>query len=82
MVYLDFHREAQMPRYFFDVHGQSVFRDVEGEEFRDVEAARDHAAYIAEQLRNRPSDEQGVTHSEVIVRDDRGEVFRLKLTTH
>ena len=27
-------------------------------------------------------DEQGVTHSEIIVRDDMGEVFRLKLTTH
>jgi hypothetical protein len=71
-----------MPRYFFDVLGQPVFRDAEGEEFRNLEAARDHAIYIAEQLRSRPSDEQGVTHSEVIVRDDGGEIFRLKLTTH
>ena len=71
-----------MPRYFFDVHGHPVFRDDEGEEFRNLEAAKEHAIHIAHQRRFRPSDDASVTHSEVIVRDEMDEVFRLKLTTH
>ena len=69
-----------MPRYYFDVHARPVLLDDSGEEFQNLEATKEHAIHVAHQLSNRSSDDASVTHTEIIVRDEVGEVFRLKLT--
>ena len=69
-----------MPSYYFDVHARPVLRDDTGEEFQNLEAAKEHAIDVAHQLSNRSSEDASITHTEIIVRDEVGEVFRLKLT--
>lgn len=68
-----------MPRYFFDVHGQAVERDQQGQEFGNPDDAKRYARVLAQALvvcgvKADP------TNMEVVVRDDNGEVFRLTVS--
>jgi len=71
-------KEAQMPRYYFDVQDGSSFLDDEGDEFDTPEAAKAYARKVAYEL----AQERTTFHdAEVIVRDKAGECFRLKVST-
>jgi Domain of unknown function (DUF6894) len=69
-----------MPRYYFDIHARPVLRDDTGEEFQNLDSAKEHAIHVARQLSSRSNEDASITHTEIIVRDEVGEVFRLKLT--
>ena len=69
-----------MPRYYFDRSASPVVADPIGIELAGVEQAKAHAQSLARRLMA-----AGVTDTiadvEVIVRDEVGEVYRLKLST-
>jgi hypothetical protein len=71
-------REAQMPRYYFDVLDGTLFHDEEGDEFSTPEAAKEYARKVAHELACERTD---LHDSEVVVRDEVGECFRLKVAS-
>lgn len=65
-----------MPRYYFDVKDGISFLDDEGDEFDTPEAAKAYARKVATELAQERST---FLDAEVIVRDEGGEFFRLKI---
>jgi hypothetical protein len=66
-----------MPRYYFDVQNGSSFIDQEGEDFETPEAAKLYASRVAHEIVQERTD---FHDAEVIVRDEIGECFRLKVS--
>jgi hypothetical protein len=68
--------EARMPRCYFDVRDGIDYRDDEGDELPDLESAKAHAQYVAREL---SAENTELRESELIVRDNAGECFRLTI---
>jgi len=68
--------EARMPRYYFDVRDGIDYRDDEGDELPDLDSAKARAQYVAREL---SSENTELRESELIVRDNAGECFRMKI---
>jgi uncharacterized protein DUF6894 len=71
---------GEMARYFFNLQdGNAVLRDDLGEEFNNVEEARNHAVQVATELaRNRP--ERIRAQQRLLITDASGvELFQLPL---
>jgi hypothetical protein len=70
-----------MSRYYFDVHASPYQKDEEGKEFATLEDAKLHAREVGQALVAQHKAGE-LLDAEVVVRDDMGEVFRLKVATY
>ena len=68
-------------RYFFDREARLPVRDAAGKDFETFAKAKEHAQELALLLTSGPAAHRVTREAEIVVRDEAGEVFRVKVST-